>query len=187
MDVFGTGITTPGRADVSQAPAGLCRVQLCAVFGSTRIVLSELTAFRERWSVTTCNIVWRDWTAGTETKNAGSSLTDTKTVYQCSLLATTYVSSNSNCSNRTVTYAQEDEAHGAATYLLDVLDVSDFTWKSKHVIIRFRCHLLDMPWLCCLHWKPCHKQRVSARKMICLQNLMLLTLRLCAWMDLRTN
>jgi hypothetical protein len=31
VDVFGRGITLPGRADVSQTTAGPCRLQLCAV------------------------------------------------------------------------------------------------------------------------------------------------------------
>jgi hypothetical protein len=39
--VFGTGITLPGRADVSQAAAGPCRLQLCAVLGSSGVKLAE--------------------------------------------------------------------------------------------------------------------------------------------------
>jgi hypothetical protein len=31
VDVFGTDVTLPGHADVSQAAAGSCRLQLCAV------------------------------------------------------------------------------------------------------------------------------------------------------------
>ena len=41
VDVSGTGITLPGHADVSQAAAGPCRLQLCAVLGSSGIKLSE--------------------------------------------------------------------------------------------------------------------------------------------------
>jgi hypothetical protein len=41
VDVFGTGIILPGRADVSQAAAGQCRLQLCAVLGNSGIKLSE--------------------------------------------------------------------------------------------------------------------------------------------------
>ena len=41
VDVFGTGITLPGRDVVSQAAAGPCRLQLCAVLGSSDIKLSE--------------------------------------------------------------------------------------------------------------------------------------------------
>jgi hypothetical protein len=41
VDVFGTRITLPGYADVSQAEAGPCRLQLCAVLGSSGIKLSE--------------------------------------------------------------------------------------------------------------------------------------------------
>jgi hypothetical protein len=41
VDVFGTGTTLPGRADVSQAAAGPRRLQLCAVLGCSGINLSE--------------------------------------------------------------------------------------------------------------------------------------------------
>jgi hypothetical protein len=41
VDVYGTCIILPGRADVSQAAAGPCRLQLCAVLGSSGIKLSE--------------------------------------------------------------------------------------------------------------------------------------------------
>jgi hypothetical protein len=41
VDVSGTGITLPDHADVSQAAAGLCRLQLCAELGSSGIKLSE--------------------------------------------------------------------------------------------------------------------------------------------------
>jgi hypothetical protein len=34
VSIFGTGNILPGRADVSQAAAGPCRLQLCAVLGS---------------------------------------------------------------------------------------------------------------------------------------------------------
>jgi hypothetical protein len=34
-------VTLPGRADVSEAAAGRCRLQLCAVLGSSGIKLSE--------------------------------------------------------------------------------------------------------------------------------------------------
>jgi hypothetical protein len=41
IDVSGTGITLPGHADVSEAVARLCRLQLCAVLGSSGVKLSE--------------------------------------------------------------------------------------------------------------------------------------------------
>jgi hypothetical protein len=41
VDVFGSGITSPGRADMSHAAAGPCRLQLCAVLRSSGIKLSE--------------------------------------------------------------------------------------------------------------------------------------------------
>jgi hypothetical protein len=41
VDVSGTGITLPGRADVSEAVAGPCRLQLFAVSGSPGVKLSE--------------------------------------------------------------------------------------------------------------------------------------------------
>jgi hypothetical protein len=41
VDVSGTGITLPGCADVSQAVARPCRIQLCTVLGSSGIKLSE--------------------------------------------------------------------------------------------------------------------------------------------------
>jgi hypothetical protein len=41
VNVFGTGMTLPGHADVSQAAAGPCRLQLDAVLGSSDIKLSE--------------------------------------------------------------------------------------------------------------------------------------------------
>ena len=41
IDVFGTGITLSGCDDVSQAAARPCRLQLCAVLGSSGIKLSE--------------------------------------------------------------------------------------------------------------------------------------------------
>jgi hypothetical protein len=43
VDVFGTGITLPGHADVSQAAAGPCRLQLYAVLGSSGVKLPEYT------------------------------------------------------------------------------------------------------------------------------------------------
>jgi hypothetical protein len=41
IDVSGTGITLPGCANVSEAAAGLCWLQLCAELGSSGIRLSE--------------------------------------------------------------------------------------------------------------------------------------------------
>jgi hypothetical protein len=41
VDVFGTGITLSSHAHMSQAAAGLCRLQHCAVLGSSGIKLSE--------------------------------------------------------------------------------------------------------------------------------------------------
>jgi hypothetical protein len=40
-DVSGTGIRLPVRADVSEAAVGPCRLQPCAMLGSSRIGLSE--------------------------------------------------------------------------------------------------------------------------------------------------
>jgi hypothetical protein len=41
IDVFGTGITLPGRADPNQAVTGPCWPQLCAVFVRSGIKLSD--------------------------------------------------------------------------------------------------------------------------------------------------
>jgi hypothetical protein len=41
VDIFGTGITLPDRADVRRAAAGPCRLQLCEVLGSSGSKLSE--------------------------------------------------------------------------------------------------------------------------------------------------
>jgi hypothetical protein len=42
LDVSGRGITLPGRADVSEAAAGPCRLRLCAVSGRVHTKLTKL-------------------------------------------------------------------------------------------------------------------------------------------------
>jgi hypothetical protein len=51
VDVFGTGITLPGRAGVSQAAAGPCRLQLCPVLGSSGVKLSEYVCMDQSFQV----------------------------------------------------------------------------------------------------------------------------------------
>jgi hypothetical protein len=41
VDVSGTGMILPGCADVSEAAAGPCRLQLCAMLGSSGIKFPE--------------------------------------------------------------------------------------------------------------------------------------------------
>jgi hypothetical protein len=45
-DVCGTGITLPGRADVSQAAAGSCRLQLSTVLGSSGVQVIWIAVYQ---------------------------------------------------------------------------------------------------------------------------------------------